>query len=96
MASAFSVLVGNFMLGLADRISFLGHREDIPELMAAADLLVHPARHDTTGTVILEAVVNGLPVITTSTCGYAHHVEAARPAANRLRQGGFYWIDHRF
>ena len=64
-------------LGLADRISFLGHREDIPELMAAADLLVHPARHDTTGTVILEAVVNGLPVVTTSTCGYAQHVEAA-------------------
>jgi UDP-glucose:(heptosyl)LPS alpha-1,3-glucosyltransferase len=65
-------------LGLAHRISFLGHREDIPDLMAAADLLVHPARHDTTGTVILEAVVNGLPVVTTSTCGYAQHVVAAQ------------------
>jgi UDP-glucose:(heptosyl)LPS alpha-1,3-glucosyltransferase len=65
-------------LGLAHRISFLGHREDIPDLMAAADLLVHPARHDTTGTVILEAVVNALPVITTSTCGYAQHVIAAQ------------------
>jgi len=64
-------------LGLADRVSFLGHREDIPELMAAADLLVHPARHDTTGTVILEAVVNGLPVVTTSICGYAQHVDVA-------------------
>ncbi len=64
-------------LGLAHRISFLGHREDIPDLMAAADLLVHPARHDTTGTVILEAVVNGLPVVTTSVCGYAQHVIAA-------------------
>jgi UDP-glucose:(heptosyl)LPS alpha-1,3-glucosyltransferase len=65
-------------LGLAHRISFLGHREDIPDLMAAADLLVHPARHDTTGTVILEAVVNGLPVVATSTCGYARHVIAAQ------------------
>jgi UDP-glucose:(heptosyl)LPS alpha-1,3-glucosyltransferase len=64
-------------LGLADRISFLGHREDIPEVMAAADLLVHPARLDTTGTVILEAIVNGLPVVTTSVCGYAQHVDAA-------------------
>jgi UDP-glucose:(heptosyl)LPS alpha-1,3-glucosyltransferase len=64
-------------LGVADRISFLGHREDIPDVMAAADLLVHPARHDTTGTVILEAVVNGLPVVTTSVCGYARHVIAA-------------------
>jgi UDP-glucose:(heptosyl)LPS alpha-1,3-glucosyltransferase len=46
--------------------------------MAAADLLVHPARYDTTGTVILEAVVNGLPVVTTAACGYAAHVEAAQ------------------
>jgi UDP-glucose:(heptosyl)LPS alpha-1,3-glucosyltransferase len=64
-------------LGVADRISVLGHREDIPEVMAAADLLVHPARHDTTGTVILEAIVNGLPVVTTAVCGYARHVIAA-------------------
>jgi UDP-glucose:(heptosyl)LPS alpha-1,3-glucosyltransferase len=63
--------------GLLDRISFVGHREVIPELMAAADILVHPARHDTTGTVILEAIVNGLPVVTTSICGYAQHVDAA-------------------
>jgi UDP-glucose:(heptosyl)LPS alpha-1,3-glucosyltransferase len=63
--------------GLLDRISFVGHREDIPELMAAGDILVHPARHDTTGTVILEAIVNGLPVVTTSICGYAQHVDAA-------------------
>jgi UDP-glucose:(heptosyl)LPS alpha-1,3-glucosyltransferase len=64
--------------GLLHRISWMGHREDIPELMAAADVLVHPARLDTTGTVILEAIVNGLPVITTSVCGYAQHVDAAQ------------------
>ncbi len=64
-------------LGVADRIKWLGHREDVPELMAAADVLVHPARYDTTGTVILEAVANGLPVITTSGCGYAKHVTCA-------------------
>lgn len=64
-------------IGVASRIIWLGHREEIPQLMAAADLLVHPARYDTTGTVILEAVVNGLPVITTAACGYARHAEAA-------------------
>jgi UDP-glucose:(heptosyl)LPS alpha-1,3-glucosyltransferase len=64
-------------IGVDSRIIWLGHREEIPQLMAAADLLVHPARYDTTGTVILEAVVNGLPVITTAACGYARHVEAA-------------------
>src|SRR5947207_2533229 len=40
-----------------DRIKLLGLRNDIPQLMAAADLLVHPARYDTTGTVILESLV---------------------------------------
>ena len=63
--------------GVADRIQLLGHREDISEVMAAADLFVHPARLDTTGTVILEAVVNGLPVIASAVCGYAEHVTAA-------------------
>jgi len=62
---------------VADRVKWLGHREDISQLMAAADVLVHPARYDTTGTVILEAVANGLPVITTAACGHARHVDAA-------------------
>ncbi len=64
--------------GVHDRIKWLGHREDIPELMAAADLLLHPARYDTTGTAILEAIVNGLPVVTTAACGYAAHVDASQ------------------
>lgn len=64
-------------LGVAARIRWLGHREDMAQLMAAADLLVHPARYDTTGTVILEAIINGLPVVATSVCGYAEHVAAA-------------------
>ena len=46
--------------------------------MSAADLLLHPSRYDTTGTVILEGVVNGLPVIATAACGYATHVNAAK------------------
>jgi UDP-glucose:(heptosyl)LPS alpha-1,3-glucosyltransferase len=63
--------------GVADRLRLLGHREDIPALMAAADLLVHPARLDITGTAILEAVANGLPAIVSGLCGYAEHVQNA-------------------
>ena len=65
-------------LGCDGRLTLLGFREDIPELMAAADVLVHPARYETTGTVLLEAIINGLPVITTAACGYAQHVDAAQ------------------
>jgi UDP-glucose:(heptosyl)LPS alpha-1,3-glucosyltransferase len=63
--------------GCRDRISLAGFREDVPALMAAADVFVHPARYETTGTAILEAVVNGLPVVTTAACGYAEHVMKA-------------------
>lgn len=64
-------------LGVTDRIRWLGHREDVPAVMAAADVLVHPARLDTTGTVILEAVINGLPAVASGVCGYAEHVALA-------------------
>jgi glycosyltransferase involved in cell wall biosynthesis len=64
-------------LRVADRVRLLGYREDIAELMAAADLLVHPARLEITGQVILEAVVNGLPAVVSGLCGFAHHVREA-------------------
>lgn len=66
-------------LGVADRIRWLGFVSDaaLAEAMAAADLLVHPSRADVTGTVILEAMANGLPVVTTAVCGYGEHVIAA-------------------
>ena len=65
-------------LGVAARVSWLGPREDVPALMTASDMLVHPSRLDITGTVILEAIVNGLPVIATEICGYATHIAHSR------------------
>ncbi|MEZ5786299.1 MAG: glycosyltransferase family 4 protein [Xanthobacteraceae bacterium] len=63
--------------GLSDRVRFLGYRDSVPEVMAAADLLVHPTRRDVTGQVVMEAVVNGLPVITSKVCGFAKYVAEA-------------------
>ena len=63
--------------GVAERVRLLGPREGIPELMAASDLFVHPARLETTGAAILEAVINGLPQVTSARCGYALHVQRA-------------------
>lgn len=65
-------------LGVADRVNFLGGRDDIPDLLLGADLLIHPARTEAAGIVLLEAVAAGLPVVVTDVCGYAHHVKAAR------------------
>ena len=64
-------------LGVAHRVHFLGGRLDIPDLLAAGDLLIHPAYRENTGTILLEAIAAGLPVLTTNVCGYAHHVQQA-------------------
>ncbi len=63
--------------GVSDRVRFLGYRDDVPDVMAAADLLVHPTRMDVTGQVVLEALVNGLPVVTSELCGFAEYVRDA-------------------
>lgn len=47
------------------------------ELMAAADLLMHPAYQEAAGIVLLEAIAAGLPVLTTAVCGYAHYITDA-------------------
>lgn len=62
---------------VARRVRLLGYREDMPAVMAAADVFVHPARRETTGTTILEALANGLPAIVSGLCGYAPHVREA-------------------
>lgn len=65
-------------LKLTKQIHFLGGRDDVPDFLLAADLLVHPAYNENTGTVLLEAIVSGLPVLTTDVCGYAFYVEKAQ------------------
>jgi len=49
-------------------------RHDVPELMLGSDILVHPARSELAGLVIIEAMTAGLPVIVTENCGYATHI----------------------
>ena len=64
-------------LGLADHVSILQGRSDIPRFLLGADLLIHPAYNENTGTVLLEALVAGLPVLASAVCGYAHYIENA-------------------
>jgi len=66
-------------LSVSQQVLFLGgrSRENIPKLLASGDLMVHPAHNENTGTVLLEAIAAGLPVLATDVCGYAHHITAA-------------------
>lgn len=65
-------------LGVLEQVQFLGGRPDVPDFLLAADVLIHPAYHENTGTVLLEAVVAGLPVLTVAACGYAHYINDAQ------------------
>ncbi|ASL25465.1 glycosyltransferase family 4 protein [Azotobacter chroococcum] len=64
-------------LGLSERVEILKGRSDIPRFLLGADLLIHPAYNENTGTVLLEALVAGLPVLVTDVCGYAHYIAEA-------------------
>lgn len=65
-------------LNVTSNLHFLGGRNDIPAFMFSADLLLHPAYAENTGNVLLEAIVAGLPVLTTQACGFANHVTQAQ------------------
>jgi len=56
-------------LNLENRVHFLGFRQDVPDLMKAADFLVFPSRYEPFGLVVLEAMATGIPVVTAATTG---------------------------
>lgn len=81
-----SIIVGNNrskrwvalaqQLGVADRVTFAGHTDDIAKFYHAVDLLVHPTFYDPCSRVVLEAKSVGLPCVTTRYDGAAEAIEA--------------------
>lgn len=56
-------------LGLDDVVTFTGFRRDIPDLMAAADLMVLPSLAEAFGLALTEAIYLGTPVLATRVGG---------------------------
>ena len=64
-------------LHLSAQVIFTGTRDDVDRFYRGADFLIHAPRSENTGTVLIEAMICGLPVLVTENCGFAKYVTAA-------------------
>jgi hypothetical protein len=61
-------------LGVAERVRFLGWRDDRDALFGAADICVFPSRYEPHGTVTMEAWGNRTPLVAAASAGPAAYV----------------------
>jgi glycosyltransferase involved in cell wall biosynthesis len=64
--------------GLQERVSWLGEREDVPELVRALDILMLPSSEEPFGRALIEAMALGVPVLATEVGGPAEIVQDGR------------------
>ena len=55
--------------GVADRVHYLGTRDEVPQILPQFTLLLHMARQEPLGRVLLEAAACGVPVVATDVGG---------------------------
>ncbi len=60
--------------GLGERLRLLGYREDVPAVMAAADIFVLPSRFEGLPMSVIEAMLTALPVVACDVRGPAEQV----------------------
>lgn len=65
-------------LGLGRRFRFLGHRDDVPRVLAALDLFVMPSLWEGMPYALIEAMAVGTPVVGSDIPGIADVIEAHR------------------
>ena len=56
-------------LGIAERVCFLGHRNDVPDLLAVCDVFVLPSLYEGLPLSVLEAMAAAKPVVATAIDG---------------------------
>lgn len=62
-------------MGVSERVTFLGWRDDIPEIMQILDIFVLPSLNEGMGRVLVEAMAAGRPVVASRVGGIPDLVE---------------------
>lgn len=62
-------------LGVADRLEFLGHRDDVPTILRSLDVFVLPSLNEGMSNTLLEAMAAGLPVLASDVGGNGEIIE---------------------
>jgi glycosyltransferase involved in cell wall biosynthesis len=76
-------------LQLGERVHFLGHRGDVPRLMQAVDVIIHPSvAAEPFGRTLVEAMLAGVPLIATDT-GAAFDILDGGKAGTLVRPNDF-------
>ncbi len=60
--------------GLGDRLVRLGHRDDVPDVLAASDIFALPSHSEGLPMSVIEAMLTGLPVVATNVRGSREQV----------------------
>src|SRR5207248_3224481 len=62
-------------LDLGQAVRFVGHRNDVPEVLAALDIALLPSWEEPFGRVVVEAMAAGTPVVATAVGGPTEIIE---------------------
>lgn len=65
-------------LGVADRVRFLGRREDVPQLLAACDVFALPSLYEGSSLAVLEAMAAGIAIVSSAIGGTEELIEDGR------------------
>jgi len=89
------------VLGLDERVKFLGERRDIPKLLSEADIFVFPSLWEGLGIAVLEAGAVGLPIVATKVAGisdvfsHAKNAILVPPENSKALADGLSWLIER-
>lgn len=68
----------------SDSIRFLGFRSDVPQVLAAGDILISPTRYEAYGLGVHEALCRGLPVLVSRSAGVSERLPIVDSQCNNL------------